>query len=70
MQETAFQSLKEKITISPVLKYYEHDVELTLQCDALETVSIPFHDRLRLLNRYRFPKEILLDVYHDFGPLL
>lgn len=37
MQETAFQRLKEKITRAPVLKYYEHDVELTLQCDASET---------------------------------
>lgn len=29
--------LKEKITLIPVLKYYDPELELTLQCDAIET---------------------------------
>lgn len=35
--EEAFQRLKDKIANTPVLKYYNQEDELTLQCDASET---------------------------------
>ena len=37
VHESAFQRLKDKITNAPLLKYYDHKEELTLQCDASET---------------------------------
>lgn len=37
IHEDAFQRLKHKITNAPVLKYYNQEEELTLQCDASET---------------------------------
>lgn len=35
--EDAFKRLKDKIADSPVLKHYDQEDELTLQCDASET---------------------------------
>lgn len=37
VHETALKRLKDKITNAPLLKYYDQNEELTLQCDASET---------------------------------